>query len=223
MAEVVLALFNTVREAHDAVNDLANQGFKRGDIGLAVNDPRKRYVGEGRYEDYEDEDVDAGEGAGFGAVVGGITGLLAGLVAITIPGVGPVIAAGPLAAALGAGTGAVIGAAAGAITGGITASLVDMGVPEEEATYYTEAVRRGNALVTVTADGDDLVRAMNILRKHYPIDVEERAAQWREHGWEGYDPKADPFTSEELAEERERYVETTNSDPAVRRYDNPRW
>lgn len=223
MAEVVLALFNTVEQAHEAVNDLVSQGFDRGRIGLAVNDPRKRYLGEGQYEAYEeDEDVSAGEGAGFGAVVGGITGLLVGMVAITIPGIGPVIAAGPLAAALGAGTGAVIGAAAGAITGGITASLVDMGVPEAEATHYTEALRRGNALVTVTAEGEELALAMNILQKHYPVDIEERAAQWRKYGWEGYDPLADPFTAEELAEERERYEATIN-DPAVRRYDNPRW
>ncbi len=220
MSEVVLALYDNVEDAHRAVDDLVNSGFKRGDIGVAVNDPNKSYVGDGEYADvvHEDEDVDGAEGAGFGATVGGLTGLVAGLVAITIPGVGPIIAAGPLAAVLGGATGAAIGAVAGAVTGGITASLIHIGVPEEEATTYTEAVRRGHALVTVTASGADLTRASEILRRHHSVDIEQRASQWRKQGWSGFDPKSDPFTSEELAKQREGYNVDTNDEPVTRQY-----
>lgn len=226
MSEVVLALYDSVEQAHRAVDDLVSSGFNRSDIGLAVSDPNKRYAGDGEYADvvYEDEDVSGSEGAGFGATVGGLTGLVAGLVAITIPGVGPIIAAGPLAAVMGGAAGAAIGAVTGAVTGGITASLIHVGVPEHEAEYYTEAVRRGNALVTVTANDADLVRASEILRRHNSIDIERRATQWRKHGWQGFDPKADPFTAEELAQQRELYqnrYDDTDTEPVTRRYKYP--
>lgn len=229
MAEVVLAVYDDVETARRAVNDLVRNGFARGDVGFAVNDPDAKYA----HNFYEDEDMDAGEGAGLGAAVGGVTGLVAGLVAITIPGVGPIIAAGPLAAVLGGATGAAIGAAAGAITGGITASLVDMGVSPDHTHLYNEAVRRGGALVTATARGADINRAMEILRRHNPVDIEARAAQWRAEGWQGFDPKADPYTAEQIARERERYHRTTTDDleyerqlrdehdSAVRRYPKP--
>lgn len=213
MSEVVVALYDTFEQAQAAVNDLVNSGYHRSNISLALNDPDRRYV------DYTDpeEDVEAGEGAGFGAVVGGLTGLVAGLVAITIPGIGPIVAAGPLAAVLGGATGAAIGATAGAITGGITASLVDMGVPEDHAQYYSEALRRGSALVTVTADGPDVERAEIILRRHNSVDIERRASTWQSSGWTGFDPDSPSYTAEELEAERRRYA-NDQYEPDVRRY-----
>ncbi len=213
MSEVVIALYDTVEQAQAAINELVDNGFHRTNISLAVNDPENRYTA---YVD-NDEDVDSGEGAGFGAVVGGLTGLVAGLVAITIPGIGPIVAAGPLAAVLGGATGAAIGATAGAITGGITASLVDMGVPEDEAQYYSEALRRGSALVTVAADGPDIGRVESILRRYNSVDVERRAAQWQAYGWTGFNPDAPAYTPEELDAERRRYQEE-EYESDVRRY-----
>ena len=196
MSKVVVAAYDRVEDAQAAIDELIRHGFDRANIGLAVHHPHAEPV---------TEDVSGEEGAGFGAVVGGLTGLVAGLVAITIPGIGPIVAAGPLAAVLGGATGAAIGAAAGAVTGGITASLIDLGVPEDEVDYYTEAVRRGGALVTVTTSEFRTTDALMIMRRHRPIDVEERAAQWREEGWEGYRPEADALSAEEIAEERRRY------------------
>ena len=138
-----------------------------------------------------------------------------------IPGIGPIIAAGPLVALLGGVAGAVVGATAGAVTGGLTASLVHIGVPEDEAGHYAESVRRGNALVTVTTHNDDEVtKAMNILRMYHPIDVEHRASDWRAKGWTGFDATANPYTDEDLVREgelyRDRDVESTED--TVRRY-----
>lgn len=188
MKKIILALYDTLPQAENAVNDLQNAGFERSRIGLAVSQSETSS---------ENKDVSADEGAGFGAVVGGLTGALAGLVAITIPGIGPIIAAGPLAAALGSLTGAAIGAVAGAVTGGITASLVELGVSEEYANYYAESVRRGSALVSVTAEENQIATATAILQRHHPYNLDERVFQWKKEGWSGFDPKAEPFTAVE--------------------------
>lgn len=204
MKEIVLAIFDDSEHAHMAVSELVSNGIQRSDIGLAMNDVENRM--RPQLSGKVDDDVKGDEGAGFGALVGGLTGLAAGLIAITIPGIGPVIAAGPLAAVLGGITGATVGAAAGAITGGITASLVDLGVSEEDAHAYAEAVRRGSALVSVTSEGPQVTQVINILRRHNPADLERRAYQWRKNGWNGFDPKVDPFTAEDIAEERQTYT-----------------
>ncbi len=231
MRETVLALYDDLSAAQAAVRDLVDAGYARGDIGLAVNDVDGKYSHHIHAGDeavtvsrLEDEDVSGGEGAGFGAVIGGLTGIVAGLTAITIPGIGPIIAAGPLAAALGGATGGVIGAAAGAVTGGVTASLIDMGVPDSEADYYAESLRRGSALVTVTVDEMDVQPVIDVLRRHNPFDIEQRVTQWRMRGWRGFDPKADPYTAVDLAEERRGTTtgaaDTGETEPtyAVRRY-----
>lgn len=221
MTSTVLATFDNLEDAHEAIHDLTEAGFNRSDIGLAMYDP------DNKYSDFDDEDISGAEGAGIGAVAGGIFGAVIGLAAITIPGVGPVVAAGPLAAAIGALTGAGVGAASGAVTGGITGSLVKLGVPEEDTHYYAESLRQGSALVSVTAHEFDADRAMQILRDHRPVDIDKRVAQWRARGWDGYDPKVDPFTAEERAtlnSERQNSVLTTDEEAdeyrrAVRHYE----
>lgn len=220
MTSTILATFDNADDAHDAIRDLTEAGFKRADIGLAMYDADKKHT-------HTLEDVSGGEGAGIGAVAGGIFGAVVGLAAITIPGVGPVIAAGPLAAAVGALTGAGVGAASGAVTGGITGSLVKLGVPEDETHYYAESLRQGAALVSVTAHEFDADRASHILKNHHPIDIDKRVAQWRARGWKGYDPMVSPFTAEDrtfLESQRDDSVLTPDDEAeeyrqAVRHYD----
>jgi uncharacterized protein (TIGR02271 family) len=117
------------------------------------------------------------KGAGTGAAIGGGLGLVAGLASLAIPGFGPVIAAGPIASAL---AGAGIGAAAGGMIGALT----HVGVPEHEAEYYAEGVRRGGVLVTVRAEDDRADDVADIMENHGAQDVEERAAEWQSSGWQ---------------------------------------
>jgi hypothetical protein len=61
----------------------------------------------------------------------------------------------------------------------------------DDVAYYSEAVRRGAAVVTVDADSAaEADRAADILHARGAIDVDERAQQWRQSGWAGSSPDA---------------------------------
>lgn len=180
MAKTVVGLMNSAAEAESVVRDLgASCGCSREDIGLmARGSEGDRSV---EHERGQGGDVAAGalKGAGTGAALGGVLGLVAGVASLSIPGVGPFIAAGPIAAAL-------AGAGTGAAAGGLIGALVNIGVPEDEAHYYAEGVRRGGTLITVHARSDAIAEcAAEVMRKHGAMDIDERAAQWKHQGWSG--------------------------------------
>jgi len=197
MDRSVIGLFDSVSEAQRALNELVQAGFSRDHISLVAHDASGQYSKylnkDGSFD--PEGDVTADEGAGFGAAVGAITGVLASLGAMAIPGIGPVIAAGPLLAAV---TGGTIGAVAGAATGGITAALIKTGLPEDEAQYYTEGVRRGGTLLVVDTDSDSKAqRAVDIMDRNGAVDVNQRAQQWKQSGWK-YSENAQPYTPDQL-------------------------
>jgi uncharacterized protein (TIGR02271 family) len=78
-------------------------------------------------------------------------------------------------------------------------TLVDLGVPHEEAHAYAEGVRRGGALVVVESSDDRAERGMAILQRLYPVDIHARTAQWRQEGWTGYDATAMTSTARSSA------------------------
>lgn len=176
MAKTLVALFDSFGDAQSAVQDLVNNGIRRDEISLIATEESGETT-KGSELGHEPASAAAG-GAGLGAALGGLAGLLIGLGALAIPGIGPVVAAGPLAAAL-------AGAGIGAVTGGLVGALVDSGVPEEEARYYAEGVRRGGTLVSVRASDDMVQQATDILHRYHPADMHQRATQWQEAGWTG--------------------------------------
>jgi hypothetical protein len=186
----IVALFDDYPQAEGAIRELEMAGIPASDINLLANNAGSRY---GDYPEYGANRVEpadtgsgAGAGAGIGAVLGGAAGLLAGIGALAIPGVGPVVAAGALAATL-------AGAGIGAAVGGLVGALVDAGIPREHADIYAEAVRRGGTLVTVRAGDEWQNRATEILNRHSPVDIEERAENWRQSGWTGFDDRAGTY------------------------------
>jgi hypothetical protein len=183
--KTIVAFFDNFDSAQTAVHELVNNGFRREDISLVASDQENRFSGARTGAD--DATSGAAGGAGVGAVLGGLTGLLVGLGALAIPGIGPVIAAGPLAAAL-------AGAGIGAVAGGLIGALVDAGIPEEEARYYAEGVRRGGTLVTLRASEDMVDRATAIMNRYNPVDINQRATQWQESGWTGFDSDLSTYT-----------------------------
>jgi hypothetical protein len=138
--EVAVCVFYDPEAARAAMAALQGAGYAGDDISMLTPDKEA------------DKGHKAREGARTGAIAGGLFGGLAGwlvgLGSLAIPGVGPFVAAGALATALG---GAALGAGLGAVAG----ALVGMGVPEREAKYYEDEVRKGRSLVAVRGKRTD--------------------------------------------------------------------
>jgi len=184
--KTIVGMYDDLADARKVVEELVNAGIGREHISLIAGDREGRYAADLPPDNGTGENV-AG-GAATGAVVGGLGGLLLGLGALAIPGIGPIIAAGPLLSGL-------VGAGVGAAVGGLVGALTEAGVPEEQAGYYAEGVRRGSTLVTVEAPehrADEVVRMMN---RYHPIDVNERATSWRQEGWTGFNMDDDSATT----------------------------
>jgi uncharacterized protein (TIGR02271 family) len=199
MAKTVVGLMETREEAARVVRDLTEKcNCDRSDIGLAARGSQGEVTGgAGTTGDRTDEATSGAlKGAGAGAALGGVLGLAAGAASLAIPGLGPIIAAGPIASAL-------AGAGVGAVAGGLIGGLTKMGVPEEEAHYYAEGVRRGGTLITVHARNDDAAScAERIMQSHGAVDIENRASTWRQQGWGGRFSEEDqvlPVAEEQLA------------------------
>lgn len=179
MTKTVVAIFDDIAIARQVVEDLVHADFERNSISLITNDAHNQYQ---HYLDkdyvHQDDAVTAVQGASFGALVGIITGILAGAAALTIPGIGLAIVAGPIVAGL-------TGAVAGAVTGGIVGALVKSGIPEDDAPYYAESIRRGATLVSV--ETSDILRAQDIMHRQGSINIHERINLWRQDGWQGFD------------------------------------
>lgn len=181
--KTVVGLFDQFDDARRAVQDLRDAGFSNEDISMIARDEGgqySRYLDADRTGEKQDISDGAAAGAGVGAVLGGLGGLLVGLGALMIPGIGPVIAAGPIITTL-------AGAGVGAVAGGVIGALVDLGIPEEHANYYAEGVKRGGTLVVLRANDDQADMAADIMNRYHPVDVERRAATWRqENNWQQF-------------------------------------
>jgi hypothetical protein len=200
MAQTVTALYDRYDSAVSAVDALEAAGIPHSDISIVSNNVDNRYS----KDQPTHVGADAGKGAGIGAAVGGVGGLLTGLGLLAIPGIGPVVAAGWLVATA---AGAVTGAVVGGTAGGLVGSLTHAGVPEHDANFYAEGVRRGGTLVTARVDDDARAStARDILQRYKPVDTTRRGAAYRESGWSSFDTNAPAYTAEQLAAERRRYI-----------------
>ncbi len=194
----VTGLFDDYADARSAVNELESAGVPSDNISIISNNGRDQDNTSGAAEG-------AATGAGIGAAVGGTGGLLAGLGLLAIPGVGPVVAAGWLVAtAAGAAAGALAGGAAGGLIGALTSS----GVSEEDAHLYAEGVRRGGTLVSARVEEGRVAEAEAILRRSNWVDPAERRRAYMEEGWTRFDDSLDPYSPEQIEQERNRYRRT---------------
>jgi hypothetical protein len=145
----VSGVFDSVAAAERAVNVFERRGYPREEITVIMSDAtRKKYLGGETAPPAIEKHTKAPEGAATGGAIGGTLGAIAGAVAaagtsVLIPGLGLVIA-GPLA-------GALAGLGAGAATGGLLGTLVGAGIPEHEAKFYEERVKKGGIVVGVAA------------------------------------------------------------------------
>lgn len=164
----VNAFFDDYDAAAAAVRRLETAGIPDLDMSLVASNLDDVHAHRGLLS--HDGDRDRGEGAGTGATLGtlagGGAGLLAGLGMLTIPGFGPVVAAGWLVSTL-------VGAGAGAAVGGMVGALADMGIDEDEAHRYAEAIRQGGVLVSARADEAQIDRIRAIFDEAGQVDAGE--------------------------------------------------
>ena len=77
---------------------------------------------------------------------------------------------------------------------------------------YAEAMRRGSCVVTVNADSEEeRERAVEVMNRFDPVDIDERASQWRSQGWTGYDEAAPRFSDSEIEKDRALYGQNRTS------------
>src|ERR1700726_2468200 len=209
MTVTIMNLYDSYAQATEAVSNLEKAGVPPSDISIVSNNSdnwysdntARRTTGGPATVDRDRDGVDdraegAGTGAGIGAPAGGVVGLLTGLGLLAIPGVGPVVAAVWLVAtAAGAAVGAVVGGAAGGLVG----SLTGAGVPERDAQFYAEGVRRGGTLVTARVDDPRAPTAREILQRYKSVDPAVRGAAYREGGWTSFDENAPAYTADQVA------------------------
>lgn len=193
MTKTVIGLFDTFMAAQNVVQDLVDSGYRGNAISIIATDARSESAHLNAVGSAGGTSAGLGTGAVSGTVVGSVLGLLVGTGLLSIPGIGPVLAAGPLASALGA---TALGAGIGAAAGGLIGSLISAGVPEEEAQYYAEGVRRGGTLIAVNADEAAPDQAYAIMRRHGAVDIQQRGASWRGGGWTHFDPAGEPYRDE---------------------------
>lgn len=81
----------------------------------------------------------------------------------------------------------------------------------EEQGHYSEAVRRGGAVLSVSVPESQVDTVVRILNDNGAVDIDRRSEEWRKEGYTGYNPSAQPFTSEQAAGERGRYANSENA------------
>jgi hypothetical protein len=205
MTVTISRLYNNYDDAKAAVANLEAAGVAHTDISIIASNADNWYSDK-KVSTYPDRDLDgkddraeaAGAGTGVGAAVGGVAGLLAGLGIMAIPGVGPVVAAGWLVSTL-------AGAAVGGAAGGVLGALTQAGVSNEDADIYAEGLRRGGAVVSARVADRDAARLQAIM-DNSAVNIGERAAAYRRAGWQSFNPKATPYTADQIRKERELYM-----------------
>lgn len=211
--QTVVGMYDNLGVARQVVDDLERAEFGRENISLMAADRDKVYAdyldnpseSDGITREVVVRDIDndglveqdtrlrgevtdgseVAESAGIGALIGGLGGLLVGLGALAIPGVGPIVAAGPILTA-------ITGAGLGAVTGGIVGAMVDLGIPDEEAHLYAEGVRRGLNMVAVQTPESRVDQAKLIMDRAGLVNLEQHVGEWRENGWNRFDPTTEP-------------------------------
>jgi hypothetical protein len=175
----IVAVFQEMTEAEQAVQELVDCGFSRESISIVAHGGKcGPAVG-------SVPTLTSGTSLGAAAAVGGLGGFAVGMVALAIPGIGPILAAGPIAAELVAG-------GVGSVAGGVISWLKQMGVPDNDAGSLCEALRRGGIILTVESPDERVADAQQIIGEHRLIDMDESTLEWHRQGWKRFDPNAEP-------------------------------
>ncbi len=160
----IAAVFKSRLAAEQALTQLESAGLKRDQISVVMTDAARGSHFALRESSKIDEGVAAG--AGLGGLAGAILGTILSASVLVIPGLNLVVT-GALASSL-------AGLGAGAMMGGLLGGLIGAGIPEHEARFYEEEVRKGNVLVAVNTANDIEMDMVSRIFKN--VDSESMAA-----------------------------------------------
>lgn len=167
-----VALFPGHDPVVEAVRRLHALGFGKDRISVLAKDSEALRQTVAEVDATDGTDVDRpsvlaegqdhkGEDEAAGMMIGGGVGLILGLSAVALPGFGAfLLAAGPVAVALHGLTFAAGGLGMGALLG----AIMDERTSEEHREVYERALERGEWLVVVHGEDDDIRRASQELR-----------------------------------------------------------
>jgi len=79
------------------------------------------------------------------------------------------------------------------------------GGSDEESGHYQESLRRGNAIVAVTAAPGQVDRITKLMNDLGAVDIDRRANYYRQTGYTGYDENSPAYNSEEARADREKF------------------
>lgn len=89
----------------------------------------------------------------------------------------------------------------------------------DDAGDYAEAVRRGAAAVSITAEDTRVDAARHILATAGAVDIKARAEQWRREGYQGYQPQTAAYSADEVNLERQRVIPVVQEELEVGKRD----
>ena len=163
--DIAVAVYDSHRQAEDAVHKLARAGFDMKTISILG----KGYHSEQHVIGY----FNAGDRAKFfgklGAFWGGLAGMLFGSALMFVPVVGHIVVLGPIAATIAGGLqGAVLGGGVSALAGALSA----LGLPKDSVLRYETAIKADKFLVIVHGGADEIHRAHDVLTAAGSSDVQ---------------------------------------------------
>jgi hypothetical protein len=199
--EAVSGVFQSRKDAENAVNQLRKTGISDQRIGLVTPGSDGHELETGLpVTDTERPGMGRAMGAAVGGAMGAAGGATLGLAvaSLAVPGIGPLLAFGMV----GAGLLGIVGATAGAAVGNTIEEGLGEGVPHEDIYLYEDALRHGHSVLIVYTDNDaqsDVVQ--DVLSDAGAMDLDELRENWWQELREGerghYHEKGGDFDRDE--------------------------
>ena len=151
-----IGIYDNHEQAVDAVQKLKDANYPVGQLSI-IGKAETEAVDEEMHITTKNPIKPAGLGVGTAA--GTALGILTGVGIFAIPGLGWLYGAGAL-------VGAIAGFDFGLIGGGIATVLATVGVKDENAKKYHDALEQGKFIVVAAGSEDDANKAKDLLHAH---------------------------------------------------------
>lgn len=140
---VITCIFDSVEDAETACTELIKRGYKPGEITVIMSDEtRDRYFGHHKHEPKIDPAINTPAETGVDTAIEAMVGIVAALGSlVAVPGIG-LIVGGPLMTGLSEEN-------RDKLYSGVTETLIDAGIPEEQAIYYENSLVDGGIVIGV--------------------------------------------------------------------------